>query len=157
MLHSVICNNYCIFYTAVCRHLNTQLCFVFAVGRWDVWFKGPKRYRNSSQRCTAYKAKETNGSFSNRQLAVSRWLTSVAWFLYEVYTITLKKNNSYTVIIKQCLCLQCFDTVGWASGRTSSLSKLSDEVLMYEARCTLFAYGPVDATASQNPIISCII
>jgi len=25
------------------------------------------------------------------------------------------------------------------------------------ARCRLFAYGPADATASQNPIISCII
>ena len=24
-------------------------------------------------------------------------------------------------------------------------------------RCTLFAYGPADATASQNPIISCLI
>jgi len=25
------------------------------------------------------------------------------------------------------------------------------------ARCRLFAYGPTDATASQNPIISCLI
>ena len=25
------------------------------------------------------------------------------------------------------------------------------------ARCRLFAYGPADATASQNPIISCLI
>jgi len=27
-------------------------------------------------------------------------------------------------------CLQCFDTVGWTSGRASSLQKLSDEVLV---------------------------
>ena len=26
-----------------------------------------------------------------------------------------------------------------------------------EARCRLFAYGPADATASQNPIISCLV
>ena len=26
------------------------------------------------------------------------------------------------------VCLQCFDTVGWVSGRASSLQKLSDEV-----------------------------
>jgi len=25
------------------------------------------------------------------------------------------------------------------------------------ARCRLFAYGPADATVSQNPIISCLI
>ena len=25
------------------------------------------------------------------------------------------------------------------------------------ARCRLFAYGPADATASQNPIISCLV
>jgi len=25
------------------------------------------------------------------------------------------------------------------------------------AKCRLFAYGPADATASQNPIISCLI
>jgi len=28
---------------------------------------------------------------------------------------------------------------------------------MAGARCRLFAYGPADATASQNPIISCLI
>jgi len=27
-------------------------------------------------------------------------------------------------------CLQCFDTVGWASGRASGREKLSDEVLV---------------------------
>ena len=38
--------------------------------------------------------------------------------------------------------------------------KLSDECCcgyLSEARCRLFAYGPADATASQNPIISCLI
>ena len=28
---------------------------------------------------------------------------------------------------------------------------------LHEVRCRLFAYGPADATASQNPIISCLI
>jgi len=28
-------------------------------------------------------------------------------------------------------CLQCFDTVGWASGRASGLQKLSDGVLVW--------------------------
>jgi len=27
---------------------------------------------------------------------------------------------------------------------------------LFEARCRSFAYGPADATASQNPIISCL-
>jgi len=39
------------------------------------------------------------------------------------------------------------------------LTKLSDEVLVWfqsEARCMLFAYGLADATASENPIISCL-
>ena len=29
--------------------------------------------------------------------------------------------------------------------------------LTHRARCRLFAYGPADATTSQNPIISCLI
>ena len=28
-------------------------------------------------------------------------------------------------------CLQCFDTVGWLSGREASLEKLSNEVLVW--------------------------
>jgi len=41
--------------------------------------------------------------------------------------------------------------------------KTSDEVLVWlsvwsvGARCRLFAYGLADASASQNPIISCLI
>jgi len=38
--------------------------------------------------------------------------------------------------------MQCFDTVGWESGRASGV------------RCRLFAYYPTDATASQNPHLS---
>jgi len=33
-------------------------------------------------------------------------------------------------------CLQCFDTVGWASGRAAGLYKLSDEVLMWLSVCS---------------------
>jgi len=29
------------------------------------------------------------------------------------------------------MCLQCFDAVGWAAGRVSGLSKLSDEILAW--------------------------
>jgi len=29
------------------------------------------------------------------------------------------------------MCLQCFDTVGWASGKASGLQKLGDEVLLW--------------------------
>jgi len=38
--------------------------------------------------------------------------------------------------------------------------KMSDEVsvgFLSGARCRLFAYGLADATASQNPIVSCLI
>jgi len=49
------------------------------------------------------------------------------------------------------LCLQCFGTVGLASGRASGLQKLSDDVLVSGVRCRLFAYGPADATAIPKP------
>jgi len=41
----------------------------------------------------------------------------------------------------------------------SALTLLVDAARGYlsPARCRLFAYGPADATASQNPIISCLI
>jgi len=57
------------------------------------------------------------------------------------------------------LCPQSTDSVGWASGRASGLQKLTDEVLVWLSgvRCRLFAHGPADATASQNPAISCLI
>jgi len=63
----------------------------------------------------------------------------------------------YYYYCENILCLQCL-TVGWASGRASGLwvmrcwwSYLSG------ARRRLFAYGPADAIASQNPIISGLI
>jgi len=67
----------------------------------------------------------------------------------------------HEIHIRTCVtfCLQCFDTVGWAPGRASNLQKLSDDVYSYMsgAQCRLFAYGPADATASQNPNISWLI
>ena len=57
---------------------------------------------------------------------------------------------------KQCikisnyLCLQCFDTVGWVSGRASACKDWAMRWLcgyLSGARCRLFAYGPADATA----------
>jgi len=49
-------------------------------------------------------------------------------------------------------CLQCFDAVGWAAGRESSLQELSGGVLLCGARCR-FAYGPSDATATHCLIL----
>jgi len=52
-------------------------------------------------------------------------------------------------------CLQCFDAVGWAAGKPSGLKKLSGGVLVWLAawaRCR-FAYGPVDATATQLVLV----
>ena len=52
------------------------------------------------------------------------------------------------------LCLQCFDTVGWAAGRASgqmACNKLSGVVVAYlsAARCRL-ACGPADAAATHS-------
>ena len=64
--------------------------------------------------------------------------------------------------IFKAMCLQCFDTVGWASG--SAVHPTCKNWVMRcwcsylsGARCRSFAYGPADATACQNPIISCLI
>jgi len=51
--------------------------------------------------------------------------------------------------------LHCFDTVVWVQEEHPACKKLCDEVFVW-----LSAYGPADATdatASQNPIISCLI
>ena len=54
--------------------------------------------------------------------------------------------------------LQCFETVGWASGRTCKNWVMRCWCgYLSGARCILFPYGTVDATASQNPIIFCLI
>ena len=58
------------------------------------------------------------------------------------------------------LCLHCFDTVGWTSGRESGIcKKLSDEVLawlsVWSEMQMICMYGPGDATAT--PIISSFI
>jgi len=52
---------------------------------------------------------------------------------------------------------QSFDAVGWAPGRASGFQKLCDDVLVWlSVWSEVFAYGPADATASQNPIVSCL-
>ena len=54
--------------------------------------------------------------------------------------------------------LQCFETVGWASGRTCKNWVMRCWCgYLSGAKCILFPYGTVDATASQNPIIFCLI
>jgi len=47
--------------------------------------------------------------------------------------------------------LQCFDTVGWASGGASGLYKLCWCGYLSGAMCRLFAYGPANATAIPKP------
>jgi len=50
------------------------------------------------------------------------------------------------------MCLERFDSVGWASGRASGPKKMSDEVLVWcRLRCRLFAHGPADAIAISKP------
>jgi len=49
---------------------------------------------------------------------------------------------------------QCFDAVGWVVGRSSGLQKLSGEVLARLSVCSIFAYGPADATATPSSLVS---
>jgi len=55
------------------------------------------------------------------------------------------------------LCLECFETVGWASGNQPESKK---RVLrcwhgcLSGVRCKWFAYGPADATASPSSVAS---
>ena len=52
---------------------------------------------------------------------------------------------------------QSFDAVGWAPGRASGFQKLCDDVLVWlSVWSEVLAYGPANATASQNPIVSCL-
>jgi len=52
------------------------------------------------------------------------------------------------------VCLQCFDAVGWASGRHLACKNWVLRCwrgYLSEARCRLFAYGPADATDIPKP------
>jgi len=79
-----------------------------------------------------------------------------------LFGISDNSGNSNKCNVGCIECLQCFESVGWVSGRLPGLKKLSDEVLMWLSdypsgtRCRLFAHVPADATASPNPIISCL-
>ena len=56
------------------------------------------------------------------------------------------------------LSLQCFDTVSWAEYPACKYWAIGCwSGCLSGARCRLFAYGPADVTASQNPVISCLI
>ena len=57
-------------------------------------------------------------------------------------------------------CLQCLGTVCWASEEhpvCKNWVMRSWCGYLSGARCRLFAYGPADATASSNSVISCLI
>jgi len=49
------------------------------------------------------------------------------------------------------LCFQCYDAVGWAAGRTSSLQKTEwwDVGVVISGVRRRFAYGLADATATH--------
>jgi len=54
------------------------------------------------------------------------------------------------VVLFRYVCLQCSDTVGWASGRASACKNLVMRCwcgYLSGVRCRLFAYGPANATA----------
>jgi len=50
-------------------------------------------------------------------------------------------------------------TLGWASRRATGLQKLSDEMLLLSvwSKVQIVCIWSADATAFQNPIISCLI
>jgi len=63
------------------------------------------------------------------------------------FTAMLTCQYQFTMTSFQ-MCLQCFDTVNWASGRASGLYKLVWLSVLSEVK--LFAYRPADATASKT-------
>jgi len=68
------------------------------------------------------------------------------------------------MVVVLILCLQCFDTVDWASGRASGLYKLSDGVgagvvicLERGTDCLHMHMVQLMPLPSPNPVISCLI
>ena len=88
--------------------------------------------------------------------------TSGAWSYPRSFWKTLLDwrwiDRLFSVICVQRVRLQCFDTVGWAAGRASSLYKLSDEVLVW-----LSIWSEVQmiciwsSWCHCHPVISCFI
>ena len=74
-----------------------------------------------------------------------------------IQNYTVFTQNLYT--FPECSFLQCFDMVGRQEEHLACKSWVMRCWCGYlsAARCRLFAYGPADATASPNPIISCLI
>jgi len=113
------------------------------------------------------------GSFQWQQTADQKQTTTqkVLWRSSDTqkqtgYLVHILSARFVTISVFIVLCSlwwfvsQCFDTVGWASGKTSGRKNWVTRCwsgYLSRARCRLFAYGPADATASQNPIISCLI
>jgi len=82
------------------------------------------------------------------EISAAMWVLVAREGLY-VYFFYITVLSIYSV---GGVCLQCFDSVGWAAGRAQVGCWRG---YLSGARCRLFAYGPADATAS--PIISCLI
>jgi len=60
-------------------------------------------------------------------------------------------------IVGLSLYLQCFDTVGWASGRASSLHKLSDELAWLSVWSEMQIICIWSSWCCCHSIISCFI
>ena len=98
----------------------------------------------------------THGFFS-----INRCITAVVTKTNGALLIHFLGLFTLITYISLLTCLQCFDAVGWVSGRASGLKKIwSDEVLAWlssAAKCKQLAYGSADATATppcllqQNP------
>ena len=59
-------------------------------------------------------------------------LTCLPQYFKYILHFDIKSVRLFVHILVFALCLQCFDTVGWASGRASGLQKtLSDELLLW--------------------------
>jgi len=88
-------------------------------------------------------------------LLVQLWAVRQAnWTIHLMFLVSNMPLINFLSTDRRDSCFQCFYTVGWASERASGCK---DWVMrcccgyLSGARCRLFEYGPVDASASRNP------
>ena len=102
-------------------------------------FQRLSQYRSvwSSLQCfdTVGQAARRASTYLSHYLPVSKVLWPL-WIYLSLRLDTRVQPQPQDVISYYCMftikcCLQCFDTVNWASGRAYGLQKLSDEVLVW--------------------------
>ena len=75
------------------------------------------------------------------------------WLCLSSFSLAILPLHFWS-ICKLVFCLQCFDTVGWASWRDPACKNWVMRCwcgCLSGVRCRLFAYGPADATAIPKP------